>query len=682
MMPAARQLRATRPDWRQAAGVAAALFALYALTAPRTVALEDDGLFVLSSYFLGIEHPPGFPLFTLIGHLFTQLPFGSVAYRVHLASAFFGALSCGLLWLCARALAPGRLPAYLAALGLGFSPAFWSQALIAEVYTLNSFFFLLLTYLGLRACPPGSESPNPRLLPWLALVFGLSLSNHWPLMGLAAPAFAVLVWPLRREMLARLGLISWLVIAGLLPYAWLVYRSWMAVPISFYGPLETLTEIWFFLSRAGYGEVDVQPGAGWLDRLKFLQFVVVEVGRQFAVAGALLGVVGVALQRRTLGTRVTAFLVAAFLMPTAVLVLLLGFSYDSVSKHVFHVYPLPAYALVALWAAIGFAWLRERLTLRPAAAAAACAGVLAAILAVGGRYNLGTDHEWGARYAQVLARTLPRDAVLFVKGELDIGPIGYFHMVEGLRPDITLYQSKGLVLGNRLFHPLRTSDATAGHVLREFIETQQSELALTGELYLSYAHRHRWLYHVVDKSSRDPKKVTIDIPEEAVRFFEERILAARDTNAWIAYHQNELRRRYARLLAQGLRRGAPLDERSQRHLAELSEDYHGALGLAEGLMANPEGYAPGLAYATLERARALMPLDALKAEQSKFFYLRGLLRQDYKDTRGALEDLRLAVELWPHRDNPAVAPLEDLASEAQDRGALEALLARVRLPRP
>jgi hypothetical protein len=87
--------------------------------------------------------------------------------------------------------------------------------------------------------------------------------------------------------------------------------------------------------------------------------------------------------------------------------------------------------------------------------------------------------------------------------------------------------------------------------------------------------------------------VTIDIPEEAVRFFEERILAAHDANAWIAYHQNELRRRYARLLAQGLRRGAPLDERSQRHLAALSEDYHGALGLAEGLMANPEGYAPG-----------------------------------------------------------------------------------------
>ena len=114
-------------------------------------------------------------------------------------------------------------------------------------------------------------------------------------MGLAAPAFAVLVWPFAGGACAA-GPHLWLVLAGLLPYAWLVYRSWMAVPISFYGPLETLTEVWYFLSRAGYAEVDVHPGAGWLDRLKFLQFVVLEVGRQFAVAGALLGLVGVVVQ--------------------------------------------------------------------------------------------------------------------------------------------------------------------------------------------------------------------------------------------------------------------------------------------------------------------------------------------------------------------------------------------------
>src|SRR5437667_10023555 len=92
MLPA-EPFRPKRADWLLAGAVAPALVALYALTAPRTVALEDDGLFILSSYFLGVEHPPGYPLFTLIGHLLTHLPFGSVAYRVHLASELLRPLS-------------------------------------------------------------------------------------------------------------------------------------------------------------------------------------------------------------------------------------------------------------------------------------------------------------------------------------------------------------------------------------------------------------------------------------------------------------------------------------------------------------------------------------------------------------------------------------------------------------
>src|SRR3954464_13989867 len=129
-----------RSDWLEAGVIALVLVCLYAIAAPRSVALEDDGLFILSSYFLGIEHPPGYPLFTLIGHVFSGLPFGRVAYRVHLASAPFGALSCGMLWMCARALSLGRLPAYLAAFALVMSPVFWSQAIIARSIPSTRFF--------------------------------------------------------------------------------------------------------------------------------------------------------------------------------------------------------------------------------------------------------------------------------------------------------------------------------------------------------------------------------------------------------------------------------------------------------------------------------------------------------------------------------------------------------------
>ncbi|TMI45565.1 MAG: DUF2723 domain-containing protein [Betaproteobacteria bacterium] len=537
MLPA-EPFRPKRADWLQAGAVALALFALYAATAPRTVALEDDGLFILSSYFLGIEHPPGYPLFTWIGHLFTYLPFGSVAYRVHLASAFFGALTGGAAWLCARSLIGGRLPAYLAVFALGVSPVFWSQAIIAEVYTLNTFFFLVLVFMGLQACPPSMRAPMgsgaSRWLPWMALVFGLSLSNHYPLMLLVAPAFVILLWPLRRELLSRFGMLSWLVIVGVLPYAWMVRRSWQALPISFNGPLETIQEILYFVSRAGYAGIDHSTSAGWLDRVRFFEFFGGELLRQFAVVGTLLAVAGFVVQWRILGQRVAAFLSVAFLMPSAVLLLLLGFDYDSFRAHVFHVYPLPAYAVCALWMGLGFAWAVQRYARRPWHAAAAGAALLALIFAFGARINLLATDDWGARYAQAVLKALPKNAVVFVLGDPDLAPMAYFHMIEGWRPDITMYEPKGMILGNRLFHPLRTDEETRKRMLDEMIDGQSAPVVFTLDTYPRYAQRDHWLYVEVDKSSTDPQQVTVDIPEEAVRFFEESILGVGDTNAWVA----------------------------------------------------------------------------------------------------------------------------------------------------
>lgn len=650
MMLPAEPYRPRRADWLQAGLVAFALFALYAATASRTVAMEDDGLFILSSYFLGIEHPPGYPLFTLIGHLFTYLPFGSVAYRVHLASALFGALTGGVAWLCARSLIAGRLPAYLAAFALGMSPVFWSQAVIAEVYTLNTFFFLVLMFMGL-------QSRDGRLLPWMALVFGLSLSNHYPLMLLVAPAFLALLWPLRREMLRRFGALSWLVILGLLPYVWMVRRSWAALPISFDGPLETIQEIVFFLNRSGYAGIDHSASAGWIDRVKFLQFLGGQLFLQFAVVGTLLAAAGFAVQWRILGRRTAAFLTIAFLMPSAVLVMLLGFDYDSVRAHIFHVYPLPAYAVAALWMGLGFAWAVRRFALRPSYARVAAAALLALVFGVGARTNLSPD-DWGARYAQAVLRLLPQNAVVFALGDPDLAPIAYFHMIENTRPDITIYQPKGLILGNRLFHPLRTDEDTQQRLLQEMIDRQSAPVVFTLGAATRYAQRDRWLYVEVDKSATDPAQVTVDIPEEAVRFFEESMLEPDGSNAWVAFIQGEMRRRYALLLARSLPRGRPPDERTQRHLSLLEKDFYGALGIAEGLVAHKESYSTGAVAGFLEKARDTMPSNVPKEHLSRFFYIRGVLRDNLRDAPGAAADLEVAVSVWPSPDNPAFQALQ------------------------
>ncbi|MFN2185792.1 MAG: protein O-mannosyl-transferase family, partial [Anaerolineae bacterium] len=133
-------------------GLFAASLALYVQTlAPSVAALFDDSLeFPLVSYRLGIAHPTGYPLYTLLGKLYTLLPWHDVAWRVNLLSAVAGALTVALVYLVARQLGARRLPALLGAAALAASPVFWSQAVVAEVYTLTGAFIALLLWLALR----------------------------------------------------------------------------------------------------------------------------------------------------------------------------------------------------------------------------------------------------------------------------------------------------------------------------------------------------------------------------------------------------------------------------------------------------------------------------------------------------------------------------------------------------
>jgi hypothetical protein len=192
-----------------------------------------------------------------------------------------------------------------------------------------------------------------------------------------------------------------------------------------------------------------------------------------------------------------------------------------------------------------------------------------------------------------------------------------------------------------------------------------------------YAQRDRWLYVEVDKSSTDPAKLTIDIPEEAVRFFEESMLHPEERNAWVAFIQGEMRRHYAMLLARSLQRGQRPDERTQRHLSLLEKDFYGAMGIAEGLAANDEGYSTGVVAGFLDRARDTMPSDVPKEHLSRFFYIRGVLRENLRDA-GAAGDLETAVAVWPSPDNPAFMTLEEHYRRTGNQPAASAVEQRVK----
>lgn len=214
-----------------------ALFsALYLGTLAPTVLYHDDprmfdsAMLQAAAPVLGIGHPTGYPTYVMIAHLFTYLPFGDAAYRVNLVSTVFGVIAVAMLYLVGLRLSRSTVAAATGALAFGLSPIFWSQAVIAEVYTLNATFIAAVLYLLLL----WRDSRRDRHLLLVSFATGLSLTHHLT-SALLIPAALVFVLLTDRSRLRRTGL--WvrgvgLFALGLLPYAYLPVRAAMEAPLN------------------------------------------------------------------------------------------------------------------------------------------------------------------------------------------------------------------------------------------------------------------------------------------------------------------------------------------------------------------------------------------------------------------------------------------------------------------
>ena len=119
-------------------------FALYVATLAPSVMPGDYAEFQFSAAILGVPHPTGYPLYILLGNLFTMLPVGDVAYRVNLSSAVYMAGAVGMLYALGvkllRLLGWGRAwwAAAVGAALFAVSPTPWSMSLVARSYALNA----------------------------------------------------------------------------------------------------------------------------------------------------------------------------------------------------------------------------------------------------------------------------------------------------------------------------------------------------------------------------------------------------------------------------------------------------------------------------------------------------------------------------------------------------------------
>ncbi len=180
---------------------------VYFLTAAPAVSFWDCGEFIACSFKMAVPHPPGAPLFLLLGRIFSLLPFAhDIAFRINTISVISSALTIMLLYLTIVHLVrawKGKLEndsewltaifsGVIGSLTFAFSHSFWFNAVEAEVYAMSMLFTSLLVWLILVWAEKSDEPGNERYLLMIAYFIGLAIAVH--LLNVLALPFVAMIF--------------------------------------------------------------------------------------------------------------------------------------------------------------------------------------------------------------------------------------------------------------------------------------------------------------------------------------------------------------------------------------------------------------------------------------------------------------------------------------------------------
>jgi hypothetical protein len=235
----------------------------------------DSGELVAEACELGTAHPPGYPLYTLVVHLITYIPYGTMAYRANFFCATCTAAACALL--CSmvqtfqyiRTDVPGinyTWAGMLAGAMYGFSPLVWTYAVGSEVFALNNLFASLVLNLTAKyatAKARGGTCSGDFYMYVGALVCGLGMCNQHTLILYEIP---LVCWILYTQYasgkvtVARTLALAVLFLVGLLPYIFLYWSDTYAMKKGSWGDSSNLKGFWRHLTRADYGTFQLFSG--------------------------------------------------------------------------------------------------------------------------------------------------------------------------------------------------------------------------------------------------------------------------------------------------------------------------------------------------------------------------------------------------------------------------------------
>lgn len=416
------------------ASIAASIsLVFYLRTLCPTVYGGDSGELTTVAYTLGIAHPPGYPLYTLVGRLILFVPLASPAMIMNLFSAFCASLSVFCLFFIIYDLIAKNstqtkqhlVMAFLGSLIWGFSRTIWNNANAAEVYSLGMALFSAAVLVFLLA--DKLKKPNLVLLGFY--IIGLSLTNHMTAISLLPIGIAAGLWfrfDLRRWLLAAFALLIPLTL-----YLYIPIRSanWPIIdwahPARFEEFINHITSARF----RGY-LADLSLVNFFVNMRRFLELIPLEFPLALIGLGGLLLM---AAKSPRIGIPITLAAMAN-----------IGFA------TMYEIHDIePHYLVTIVSAVIGICYFVSELAglVRKALAInyikVVPSLILAAILAIGIKNNYPVCDKsrnlLAANYGREILNSIPQNALFVPVGGAASLVCVYFKLVEKIRPDIEYY---------------------------------------------------------------------------------------------------------------------------------------------------------------------------------------------------------------------------------------------------
>ena len=650
--------------------LAIAIFSFYLFCLPQVPTLEDDGLFILSLYYNGVSHPPGYPLHSLLGHLFLQLPLGTPAEKAHALSALFTALSSILIYLITCKITAHfslqKLTAYIAAIAFPLSNAVWSQSIITEVYTLNVLLFLAVLYctLNINAAIehslPGRQQQLKLNFFYIGLLSGLALANHWPLFILASAGIIFIHLQHFKVVVKYWHYILFGVASGLTLYLWLYINSNSDTFIKFYGSLENWHELWAYISRQHFNQiVDFSPTATLSDKANFFLFTLKQLISQWGLLNSLFVPLGIAaifkLPRNQ--QKDTLAILISYLSCSILLVFILGYDFNPQNRTDITPFLVAAHSLGAIFFAIGVSRLLVKVQCLSDKnyTAILLFLVLGQALAANTFVNYRANYNWSTIYAKQVLDSLKPDSTLFVSGDISTGVIGYWHFIMQYRPDITVIHDEGLVFGTRLFDPRKQNKAKKKKIILDYMRAAENPVYFIENKY-NFGVKNHWLIYEYDKNLRDGEEILVPLNPDKDQYLRYIFSDKTFKDNWTQTHKVYLQIRALGHLLVKLSSEQDIIAR-QQIINDISKASHSLQGLTVTLILASKLQNIHLFSTTeqlINRGWQLYAQTENKEHKAGFLNLLAYLAAQAGDEKQSLALYRQSAEVWPHNKNPAM----------------------------